>query len=192
MVGGPKRQTIYSCKIPTPSVQFTQTEMFGSEESDNEGMHNVGVLDKATLDKIKNNVQFSEFHARPTDVHARVAPPKPAPVPESDQKQSAKKKSTIRRVRKTKPVPAVSPPKAAKAASPVEPQPVQLVVMPEYRGKNKYAKVLHKMQQRQNALLEKFGIQAPCIDLSVLDDDDDDARSRRRHRAREHNAARDT
>ena len=60
-----KRQINYSRKIPKPSVEFTQTQLCGPEESNDEGMYNVCLLENDNIpilllhkSRNKNNVRF--------------------------------------------------------------------------------------------------------------------------------------
>ena len=53
--------------------------------------------------------------------------------------------------------------------------PMKAKAIPEYNGTNKMERFMHQMQVQQNLILSKFGIDAPILDLSGLNDSDDDS-----------------
>ena len=159
--------SIYSRDTPQPNVNFTHAELY-EENSDEEGMYDCSLLptyneeQRAMKPAIKHNVCFAEFHAQPFQ-DERVKPPA------EDGKMPArqtKRKGKSAMPKKNSPN-VVLP--SHRAHKPVDSKP-----MKPFNGKSKVGKIMHQMHHTQQIILALMGIDAPDIDLTLLDDDDDD------------------
>ena len=148
-----KKKPIYSREIPVPDVTFTQAELFDKDEDD-EGMYDCSLLDK-------------ESTPIPAYLQRKQKNPAP-PMPKDDCKMPPLARSPTKKAKKLESVGIVSPPACAH-------MPIKLKSISEYKGTNKMERFLHQMQVQQNLILSKFGIDAPILDLSGLNDSEDDS-----------------